>query len=410
MQNLSPTASQERIVSLDVLRGFAILGILIINIQSFAMPGAAYLNPMAYGDMTGLNKWVWMGSHIFADSKFMTIFSILFGAGIVLMTSRAEQKTGRSAGLHTKRNFWLLVIGLIHAHLIWHGDILVPYAICAFIVYFFRKMSPRSLVILGVVVLSIHTVLYLLVGMSIQTWPDESLASAMSSWAPDQSQLNAEIAAVTGTLSEQVSHNSETAVMMETLVFLFVFLWRASGLMLVGMAIYKWNILSAGRDLSFYRKGWIMGWTIGIPVVTYGVLQNFNNGWTIEYSMYFGSQFNYWGSLLVSFGHICAVLYLVKKGSFKWLQLRLAAVGQMALTNYLMQSFICVFIFWGVGFSLFGTVERKWQFLIVVFVWIVQLLWSKPWLQRFRFGPFEWLWRSASYGSWQPMKRAKRLS
>lgn len=123
-----PVAPSERIVSLDVLRGFAVLGILIMNIQSYAMPGAAYFNPMAYGDLTGLNKWVWILSHIFADQKFMTLFSILFGAGIVLMTGKVEARGQRSAGLHYRRTFWLFIIGMMHAYLLWHGDILVTYA------------------------------------------------------------------------------------------------------------------------------------------------------------------------------------------------------------------------------------------------------------------------------------------
>ena len=129
MPTLQPTVQQERIQSLDVLRGFAILGILIMNVQSFAMPGAAYLNPMAYGDLTGPNKWVWILSHLFADQKFMTIFSILFGAGVVLFSESAEKKLGKSAGLHYRRTFWLLLIGLFHAHIIWYGDILVSYAL-----------------------------------------------------------------------------------------------------------------------------------------------------------------------------------------------------------------------------------------------------------------------------------------
>ena len=116
--SLNPTLGEERIDSLDILRGFAILGILIMNIQSFSMPGPAYLNPMAFGDMTGANKWVWILSHIFGDQKFMTIFSILYGAGVVMVTQNAEKKTGKSASLHYRRTFWLLIIGLIHAHLI----------------------------------------------------------------------------------------------------------------------------------------------------------------------------------------------------------------------------------------------------------------------------------------------------
>ncbi|MFH1754581.1 MAG: hypothetical protein ABIA59_02650 [Candidatus Latescibacterota bacterium] len=134
----APIAPGERSVSLDVLRGVAVLGILIMNIQSFSMIEAAYLNPSSYGDLTGLNKWVSIVSHIFADQKFMTIFSILFGAGIVLMTSKAEATGRKSAGLHYRRTFWLLVIGAMHAYLLWHGDILVLYALCSLGVFWFR--------------------------------------------------------------------------------------------------------------------------------------------------------------------------------------------------------------------------------------------------------------------------------
>ena len=112
--SLHPTLGKERIQSLDILRGIAILGILIMNIQSFAMPSSAYLNPASFGDLEGINYWVWVISHVFADQKFMTIFSILFGAGIVLVTQKAEQREGKSAKLHYKRTFWLLVIGLLH--------------------------------------------------------------------------------------------------------------------------------------------------------------------------------------------------------------------------------------------------------------------------------------------------------
>ena len=141
--NPLPTQPKERIIALDFLRGFALLGILLMNIQSFAMPFAAYFNPTAYGDLTGVNRWVWIGSHIVADNKFMTIFSILYGAGIVLITQKLEKKGHGSAGLHYRRTFWLLVIGMAHAYLLWYGDILVTYALAALLVYFFRKRSPR---------------------------------------------------------------------------------------------------------------------------------------------------------------------------------------------------------------------------------------------------------------------------
>ncbi len=403
--SLNPTRSTERIQALDVLRGFAILGILIMNIQSFSMPGAAYTNPAAYGDLNGINKWVWIISHVFADQKFMSIFSILFGAGVVLVTDRAEERTGKSAGLHYKRNFGLLIIGLIHAHLIWYGDILVAYSICAFLVYLLRKKSPRSLLILGIILMSVHTLIYLFFGFTMPNWPEESIAGVQSSWSPSMELINAEIAAITGTLSEQISQNSESAIMLETFVFLILMGWRAGGLMLVGMAFYKLGILSASKSISFYRKMLIFCGIPGLVLIIYGVFQNFNAGWSHDYSMFIGSQWNYWGSYLLCMAYIAGLMLFVKSNMATKLKARLAAIGQMALTNYISQSIICVLIFYGIGFGLFGQVDRWGQLLIVLAVWVLQLAWSRPWLKKFRFGPLEWLWRSMTYGKRQQMVR-----
>jgi uncharacterized protein len=400
-----PTQAADRIQSLDILRGIAILGILIMNIQSFSMPGAAYMNPMAYGDLSGINYWVWVLSHVFADQKFMTIFSILFGAGVVLVTENAEKKMGKSAGLHYRRTFWLLIIGLIHAHLIWYGDILVTYALCAFFVYLFRKLRPSRLMIIGILFLSVHSLLYLLFGYSLPFWPEDSIVAIRESWLPEMTTIHAEIQAVTGSLYEQIAHNSEQAFFMETFVFLTTFLWRAGGLMLVGMALYKWGILSAQKSQSFYMKGWMISWLIGLPLIIYGLIRNFSEAFSLEFSMFIGSQFNYWGSLLVAFGYICLLMLFAKAPFAAGLKSRFAAIGQMAFSNYIMQSLIAVFIFHGVGFGLFGEVDRTSQVLITLGIWVLQFLWSKPWLARFRFGPMEWMWRSLTYSKKQPFRR-----
>ncbi|NNM15402.1 MAG: DUF418 domain-containing protein, partial [Bacteroidia bacterium] len=262
---LHPTDKKHRIVSLDILRGFAILGILIMNIQSFSMPDAAYLNPMAYGDLNGINKWVWLLSHVFADQKFMTVFSILFGAGIILFSENAERKRGKSAALHYKRNFLLLIIGLIHAHIIWYGDILVIYALCSFIVYAFRKLKPTTLSILGILAISVHTIIYVLFGSSMEHWPPESIAETKLGWLPDSETIQNEIDAYTGTFSQQMEQRSSTAFFLETFVFLSTFLWRAGGLMLIGMALYKWGVLAAVKSKAFYAKGFFISWLIGLP-------------------------------------------------------------------------------------------------------------------------------------------------
>ncbi|NQZ12499.1 MAG: hypothetical protein HRT35_35545, partial [Algicola sp.] len=163
----SPIQQTTRINHLDILRGFALLGILLMNIQGFSMPGAAYLNPTAWGDLQGINLFVWSFSHLFADQKFMGLFSILFGAGICLFADRAEAKYGKSAALHYKRNLWLLLFGLIHAHFIWYGDILYSYALCSFWVYLLRNKSVRFLLISALLCLSIASLYSLFVHFAL---------------------------------------------------------------------------------------------------------------------------------------------------------------------------------------------------------------------------------------------------
>ena len=143
LPSLIPVDQTERINSLDVLRGFALLGILVMNIQAFSMVGAAYMNPTAYGDLTGANYWVWYVSHLLFDQKFMALFSALFGAGIVLMWRRAEAKSRRATGLHYRRTFWLMVFGFVHAYGVWAGDILFVYSLCGLWVFWLKRRSPR---------------------------------------------------------------------------------------------------------------------------------------------------------------------------------------------------------------------------------------------------------------------------
>jgi len=399
-----PTSTSERFVSLDLLRGFAILGILIMNIQSFSMIGAAYLNPMAYGDLTGINKWVWIFSHLLADQKFLSIFSILFGAGIVLMTNRVESRDLRPAGLHYRRTFWLLVIGLIHAYMFWHGDILVPYALCAFVAFLFRKAKPRTILIVGLVVFSISSLIYIMGGLFISQWPREAYDGTMESWMPTAETIAKELAALRGGFAQQLAYRGPTSLMFQTFIFFMWTGWRAGGLMLVGMALYKWGVLTAQRSRRFYLILMSAGFGFGFPIVMWGVIKNFAAGWTMDYSMFLGSQFNYWGSFFAAMGYIGLVMLISKSITRRDHVPRLAAVGRMALTNYLIQTLICTFIFYGHGLGLVGAVERKYQIMIMFAIWVLQWILSPIWLKHFRFGPAEWLWRSLTYWKFQPMR------
>jgi uncharacterized protein len=156
---LQPVAEKERIVSIDALRGFALLGILYMNIQAFSMVSAAYMNPTAYGDLHGANYAVWLAGHLLADLKFMSIFSMLFGAGIFLMTSHIEASGQRPTRLHYRRMGWLMLFGLLHGSLLWYGDILYDYALCGMLVFLFRKRRPRTLIITGIILFSVAPLL-----------------------------------------------------------------------------------------------------------------------------------------------------------------------------------------------------------------------------------------------------------
>ena len=401
---LQPVAPPERLASLDVLRGFAVLGILLVNIQDFSMVFAAYLNPTAFGDLTGLNRWAWMLTHVLGDQKFMTIFSLLFGAGILLVTSKAESKGLPPAGLHYRRIFWLFVIGLMHAYLLWRGDILVAYAVCAVWVYLFRKKKPKTLLIAGAAFILVPTLLYLIFSWSVPYWPPEAVESNLQMWAPPAERIAHEVAVYRGGWLQQMGHRVPSAIAFQTFIFLIYIGWRVTGVMLIGMALFKWRVLSAERSGRFYRIMLAAGFGIGIPLVVTGVVRNFAAGWAWPYSMFIGWQFNYWGSLGVAAGYIALVMLLCRSARLPALRERLAAVGRMAFTNYLLQSLICTTLFYGHGFGLFGKVQRWQQVLITVAIWTILLVISPLWLRRFRFGPVEWLWRTLTYKKAQPMR------
>jgi len=404
-QKPAPAVPKERIVAIDALRGFAVLGILIMNIQEFAMIDAAYLNPSAYGSLEGIHKWVWILSHIFADQKFMTVFSILFGAGIFMITRNAESRGLKSAGLHYRRTFWLLLIGMMHAYLLWRGDILVPYALCAFLVFLFRKIPPKRLVILGILIIMVSSLIFLFFGWTIQYWPDEAYEDMLKDWKPSGAEVSRQVTILQSGWLDQMAWRVPAVLNFQTLVFLIWSFWRVTGLMLIGIALYKWGVLTGARTPRFYLTALLIGFGIGLPIVISGVVMNFRHHFSLDFSMFRGSQFNYWGSLFVSFGYINTVMLIFKSGSLERLKRWFAAVGRMAFTNYLLQSLICTLIFYGHGLGLFGRVERAGQILVVFGVWIILLIYSNVWLGRHRFGPVEWLWRSLTYMKRQPMRK-----
>jgi uncharacterized protein len=401
---LAPSAESERIDALDTLRGFAVLGILVMNVQSYSMPGSAYFFPHSYGDMGGVNGLVWMAGNLLFSQKFMAIFSMLFGAGIVLMNGRARARGHGFGGLHYRRMSVLLAFGLIHAYLLWEGDILVTYALCGLWLYLMRDVRPGRQLAAGLALLAVGTGLMLMGGLFSPRWPAAAREAFAADWRPSPERIAEILAAMRGGFAAQMGERVPNSLEMHTQGVPFFLFWRASGMMLIGMALFQWGVLSGRARPSVYRLFIALALLVGLPLSVYGHLRIEAAGWEVFRTFFLLSQFEYWGSLPIALGWVGALMLVVRAGALPGLRRRLAAVGRMAFSNYIMHTAIASFVFYGHGLALFGRVPRVGQLGFVVAVWILQLWLSPWWLARFRYGPLEWLWRSLSYRARPPFR------
>ncbi|WP_169977304.1 DUF418 domain-containing protein [Tautonia rosea] len=421
-----PVGKAERLAAVDVLRGVALLGILAMNIVSFAWPFSAYDNPDLSGGPGLLNRSAWMVNQLLFSGKMMTLFSMLFGAGLVLMADRAERRGTAFAWVYYRRVLWLLVIGLIHAYFIWSGDILVAYALCGLVLFLFRSMSPGRLFALGTVLFIGSSLLFSILGLGIgamRAMAETTSASVGTSepgraelaeaweemgafFEPTEEQFAEQLTAYRGSYWEVFPHRAQESIGFQAF-FLPLFIWGIAGRMLVGMAFMKWGAFSAERSTRFYGVMALIAYGIGLPLTIVGGLDLWATDFDVVRGMIFGSSLTQLATLPVALGHAAVVMLVVKSGVLPRLTARLAAVGRMALTNYLTQSIVGTLLFYGYGFGLFGTLDRPTLWLIVLAIWAIQLWYSPLWLARFRFGPAEWLWRSLTYLKFQPMRAAK---
>ena len=403
---IGPVTAKERIHSLDVLRGVALLGILPMNIQAFSMISAAYMNPTAYGDLQGANYWVWYLCHLLADEKFMTIFSMLFGAGVFLMTSHVEASGRKPAPLHYRRMGWLVLFGLLHSYLLWFGDILFTYGLCGMLAYCYRKTSPRRLIVYGVCFIAVTSILFTATAWWLPHMPSaktEFLRQGL--WQPTAEMKAHELGAYRSSWLGEMRQRVNDSLTGEVSGFIYLAFWRVEGCMLIGMALFKLGVFSAQRTARLYWTFVAMAVVIGFPVIMYGVHNDVAEGWDFRKAFFIGTQYNYWASILVSLGWVGATMLVCRSSRLKRFTKPLAAVGRMAFSNYIFDTVVCTTIFYGFGFGLFGKVSRVGQFEIVVAIWIAQLIVSSVWMRYFQFGPLEWLWRSLTYWKRQPFRK-----
>ena len=433
----APISQSERILVIDSLRGIAILGILLMNIPGFGLAPTA-ISDFSVQPQGKLNYYFWyvFGPGVFEGTQ-RAIFSMLFGAGMYIFTTRLEKRVSGmlSAELFIRRQLWLLVFGVFHAYiLLWYWDVLYHYAICGIIVFAFRRMSPKKLFIAAGVALLMMTVvenknLYrdkntirkgeIVAAIDTTTTKltdkqTEQLAAyegmkKRSEPEEKKKRMKKQEEAITGSYADLYKERSKMAEEGETYGMYYWAIWDVTLFMFLGLAFFKLKILQGEAKTKVYAWMAVIGLGIGLPLsymfVRNDVNYNFNHFEIVRNKAF---EFYEIQRFVHSIGLFGLIMLLYKSGWFKWLFKLLRPVGQMAFTNYLTQSIMCGIFFYGIGFGYFGKLEYHQLFYVVGTVWIIQIIWSNIWLKYFRFGPMEWVWRSLTYWQKQPMRRPKK--
>lgn len=425
--SLTPLKASDRIHSLDIMRGIVLLGILIMNINAMGL-ARAHEDPTVSGGSTGWDLYTYITANMFFEGTMRALFSLLFGVGMFILLDRLEKKGAgiEAANIYFRRLTWLLVFGLIHSYiLLWYGEILYSYALMGFLVYTFRNMAPKKLIGIAIFLFAIGTLwnyadykkdvkLMEDVTMVEQYKTDgkeltDELNGTAQEWEEIQSKRTPEAIEEYNTSMRQgyldvVAYRAPTNMYMNEHYTYRYDVWDVLSMMLLGIALFKLNILSAEKPYRFYAIMAILGYLIGLSVNYYEIQMVLNN----NYSLLSLSQAKITydlGRVPTAMGHIGLIMILCKLPILKWLKSALSAVGKMALTNYIMHSVIAMFLFTGAGFGLFGTFQRHELMYIVFSIWIFQLIISPIWLKYYYFGPLEWLWRNLSYQKRHPLKK-----
>jgi uncharacterized protein len=430
----APVADAQRLKLIDALRGIALVGILLMNIPGFAMPD--YFSESFKSDPANVNFWVSAVISVGFEGKMRALFGMIFGAGVLLFVSKKEQAGRSVTGLFYRRMLWLILFGLIHAHLIlWIGDILYLYGFCGMLVYLCRKLKPTYLV-LGIPLVAVldftaGTLFYQYLrdkriayveasAVAAENKPlTEAQKDALAQWreiektlVPNREDAQENTRKMKSDYATVASHLRPLAWKFET-IGLPIEIWDSLALMLLGLGLYQWGFLSGRWPNRDYAKVLVIGYSVGLPLAACSFYHSYLYSPNLEAALRRMELVPIeWVRLIYPFqriflvmAHTAAIILLYKSKYAQPLFRRLEAVGQMALTNYIMQSVICTLFFFGYGLNYFAELEFYQIYFVVMAVWIVQLIVSPLWLRFFLFGPLEWVWRSLTYWRRQPIIR-----
>lgn len=412
LTDLQPVAANERVYSMDVLRGFALFGVFLVNIEAMVGP---LTEALVGTDMSlrGPDLWADAATYVLGQGKFYVLFSLLFGMGFALQRSRAAGRGQRFTPMFLRRLFALLIIGLLHGLFIWSGDILAVYAVLGLVVWVLfgrtrQSRLPKWGLFLYLLPVAFAVVMGLL-GSLAQLDPaaaqefEEQIAlqhNEMTQMAADE-----RMAYGNGTYAQIVEQAGRDLGMIWS--YLFFMGWQIAGIFLLGAWFTKSGAMANPglypRLFTFMR--WVL-MTVGLAMMaTSAWILPANDGTRIDAVFSLANSLGMVGSLMMAFGYLAWVLRGLEISRVaRWLGL-LAPVGRMALTNYLLQSIVCTLIFYNHGLGLYEQLPRFWQVPFVMVFFVLQVMFSRFWMKRFNFGPAEWVWRAFTYLSLPPMRR-----
>jgi uncharacterized protein len=390
------------------------MGILAMNIVAFAMPYQAYMNPAAFGSQSAADYASWTFNFVLIDGKMRGLFSFLFGASMLLVIERAAAAGQSGARVHYVRMAWLLVFGLLHFTFIWFGDILAGYAQVGMIAYLFHRLTPKALVRWGIGLLIVQTLIMAgLAGAAFYLQEAVAQPGAPADLVQQWQQLNGQF----GVPSEQalaskmsMFHGGYVPILehrlgkwSEPFQATFMFGWETLAYFLFGMALLKTGFFRGEWEAARYKRFVLIGYGVGIPVYLAIACLLYGDGFSLPMIFACAMAATTPFRPLMILATASLIILLTRRGGF--LVERIAAAGRVALTNYLGTSVLMTTIFYGYGFGLYGTLSRIELWAVVIATWAAMLLWSRAWLERFRYGPLEWLWRSLSRGRAERLRR-----
>jgi len=399
---IATPGSGGRLLSLDVLRGVAVMAILLANLPGFALPDPAYSNPLAWGGRRPVDIAMWFLTETFVDGRMRGLFSLLFGASTLLVIQRADLAGWNGASFHLRRMAVLFVLGMIHLTFIWTGDILAHYALVGIVALAFVGQTPRALCWTAAAFAALSMVLGWLevVGLFAAAARDTPQMAAlwdsyqMAFGIPSPASLTPEITAMRGSWSMatafRLDHNGNP------LLDLVQIGPDTLSAMLLGMAAFKSGFVTGDWSRAAYRRWAAFALGVTIPAYAAMALGVMASGYDVRavtlVALFLTIPFRLIGTL----GYAALILLLMRPAG-QW-TMRIAAAGRMAFTNYIATSVLITLIFYGHGLGGFARWDRADLYLLAPLMWGLMLLWSKPWLARFGQGPLERLWRLASRG------------